>query len=130
MIKPSIRSLSPGQLEVMNIIWDRGEAGVADVWNEIAANRKVARNTVQTIMARLVEAGWLEHRMVRSAHLYRATRPRQRTVSGLVSKLVDSAFGGSAAGLVLTLLEGQRLSKDEADKLRDLIDRAEKRGKP
>ncbi|HEX3356029.1 MAG TPA: BlaI/MecI/CopY family transcriptional regulator [Tepidisphaeraceae bacterium] len=130
MNKSSIRSLSPGQLEVMNVVWNLGEAGVAEVWGEISARRKVARNTVQTIMARLVEAGWLEHRLVRGAHLYRAARSRQRTVSGLVSRLVDSAFGGSATGLVLTLLEGERLSRNEADRLRELIDRAEKRGKP
>jgi predicted transcriptional regulator len=130
MSKPTIRSLSPGQLEVMNIVWDRGAASVADVWSRISAQRKVARNTVQTIMARLAEAGWLEHRMVGNAHLYRAARPRQRTISNLVTKLVDSAFSGSATGLVFTLLEGQRLSKQEADRLSDLIDRAEKRGKP
>jgi predicted transcriptional regulator len=128
--KTSIRSLSPGQLEVMNLVWESGETTVAQVWNRIAAARKVARNTVQTIMARLAEAGWLEQRLVNGAHVYRAARQRHRTVSSLVGKLVDSAFGGSAAGLVLTLLEGERLTKAEADQLRDLIDRAEKRGKP
>jgi predicted transcriptional regulator len=114
----------------MNIIWDRGETTVAQVWSRISERRKVARNTVQTTVARLLEAGWLGYRVEQNTHLYRAARPRQRTVSGLVSKLVDSAFGGSAAGLALTLLEGERLSKIEADQLRELIARAEKRGKP
>ena len=54
--------LSEAQLEIMNVVWDRGEATVAEVWKALAARRKVARNTVQTMIARLEERGWLKRR--------------------------------------------------------------------
>ena len=49
--------LSAAQLEVMNVVWDRGEAGVAEIWQELSKRRggdaPVARNTVQTTLSRL-----------------------------------------------------------------------------
>ena len=51
--------LSEAQLEIMNVVWDRGEVTVAQVWKILSTRRKVARNTVQTMLARLEEKGWL-----------------------------------------------------------------------
>src|SRR4051812_9923438 len=99
--------LSEAQLEVMNVIWDRGGATVAEVWKELAAKRKVARNTVQTTIARLEERGWLRRHGDGSTLRYSAARPRSATQRGLVRRLVNSAFGGSIEGLVATLLEGR-----------------------
>lgn len=115
--------LSEAQLEIMDVIWDRGEATVAEVWKTLSARRKVARNTVQTMIARLEEKGWLEHRGGQ-AFRYRATRPRGATMRGLVRRMVETAFGGSAEGLVMALLEGRRLSKAEAERIRTMIDQA------
>ena len=53
---------SDAQWEVLNIIWDRGEATVGEVWQEFSARRSVARNTVLTLIARLEEKGWLRRR--------------------------------------------------------------------
>ena len=52
-------SLSPGQLEIMDVVWRHGEATVAEVWKALSARRQVARNTVLTMLARLEEKGWL-----------------------------------------------------------------------
>src|SRR5437763_534664 len=49
--------LSAAQLEIMNVVWGRGEATVAEVWRALSARRKVARNTVLTMLARLEEEG-------------------------------------------------------------------------
>ena len=53
---------SDAQWEVLNIIWDRGEATVGEVWQAVSARRPVARNTVLTLVARLEEKGWLRRR--------------------------------------------------------------------
>ena len=50
---------SDAQWEVLNIIWDRGEATVGEVWQDFSARGQVARNTVLTLVARLEEKGWL-----------------------------------------------------------------------
>jgi predicted transcriptional regulator len=124
------QSLSPAQLEIMEIVWSRGEAGVAEIWQELSSRRDVARNTVQTMVSRLAEKGWLTYRQEGNAFHYTAKQPRQTAVGSLVRKLVQSAFGGSASGLVLTLLKDESLTKAEADEIRAAIDAAEKKQSP
>jgi BlaI family penicillinase repressor len=122
-------SLSPGQLEIMDVIWRLGEATVAEVWRALSARRKVARNTVLTTLARLEEKGWLARKSDAHAHVYSATVPRETTLGTMLDQLVETAFGGSAEGLVMTLLQGRKISKDETARLRALIDEAEARSK-
>ena len=119
-------SPSQAQLAIMQIVWDRGEATVADVWKTLAEVRPVARNTIQTMMTRLEEKGWLKSRAEGRAFLYRAVRPREQVLGGMVKRLLDSAFGGSAEGLILTLLKERGVSPDEAKRIRKMIDGARK----
>jgi len=117
--------LTPAQLEIMNLFWEQGELGVAQVWKQLSARRKVARNTVQTMLTRLVERGWLLARPEGKAFCFRASRPRKSTLRRMVSQLLDTAFDGSASGMVMALLEARRLSADEAQHIRTLIDRSQ-----
>ncbi len=123
----SLPPLSRAQLEIMNIVWDRGEATVADVWKVLSDRRKVARNTVLTLLSRLEEKGWLECDTDPHAHRYRASVPREATLGTMVEQLVESAFGGSAEGLVMALLHSRKITKEETSRLRALIDQAEAR---
>ncbi len=117
--------LSEGQWEIMRAVWDGGEVTVADVWKALSARRRVARNTVQTLMTRLAEKGWLRSRADGNTYRYRAAVPRATAQRGLVRRLVDTAFGGSADGLVHALLDGRGVSPEEAARIRELIERAE-----
>lgn len=114
--------LTSAQLEIMNLFWERGELGVAQVWRLLGERRKIARNTVQTMLTRLVEKGWLQARSEGTAFCFRASRPRKSTLLAMVSHLLDTAFGGSASGLVMALLETRRLSPEEVQRIRKLID--------
>lgn len=118
--------ITPAQLEIMNLFWERGELGVAEVWNILAERRKIARNTVQTTLTRLVEKGWLQTRVVGNAFRFRAARPRKNTLREMVRHLLDTAFAGSPSKLVTALLDERKLSPDEAERIRELIDEAER----
>jgi predicted transcriptional regulator len=122
-------SLSPGQLEIMDVVWRQGDATVAEVWKALAARRQVARNTVLTMLARLEEKGWLARKADTHAHIYRATVSRETALGTMLDQLVETAFGGSTEGLVMTLLQGRKISKEETARLRALIDQAEARSK-
>jgi predicted transcriptional regulator len=124
---PDLPALTEAQIEVMNAVWDRGEATVADVWKDLAARRPIARNTVLTTMERLRERGWLHCDSEEHAFRYRAAVPREAVQGMMVRRLLDSAFQGSAEGLVLALLDGRGLTDDEARRIRDLIGQAERR---
>ena len=116
--------LSEAQLQIMNVVWDREEATVAEVWEALSADRQLARNTVQTMMTRLEQKGWLTHRTAGQTFHYAAAVARGATLRRLVRDLVDSAFGGSVEGLVLALLEDRDISQEEAELIRAMIDEA------
>src|SRR5262249_28486997 len=111
--------LSDAQLEIMNFVWEHGEVTVAEVWKALAERRQVARNTVQTLMLRLKTDG--------HAHRFRAARPRDASVRTLAERLVDLAFGGSTEGLLAALLGRRGISAEEAERIRALIDQAERK---
>ena len=93
--------LSASQLEIMNIIWERGETSISEVWQELQSRRKIARATVQTVIGRLEEKGWLKHREIGQAFLYSAVNLQSEIQRTLVDNLCNQAFDGSASGLVL-----------------------------
>lgn len=120
-------SLSEVQLELMNVVWERGECSVADVWKVLNERRGVSRNTVQTLIVRLAEKGWLKRRDNNDGIRYSPTVTQQSSQQRCVRQLIDTVFDGSPEGLVLTLLNEGTVSKDEADRIRKLIAKA--RGK-
>ena len=114
--------LTPAQLEIMNLFWEHGELGVAQVWQLLTEHKTVARNTVQTMLKRLADKGWLQPRAQGNAFYFRAARPRKSTLRGMLGQLLDGAFGGSPSGLVMALMESRRISPAEAQRIRELID--------
>ena len=125
MAKSELPPLSEGQLEIMNIVWDQGKATVGQVWRVLTNRRSVSRNTVSTMVTRLEEKGWLRHRVTGGTFLYSATQPREKVLPRMVHRLVDAAFQGSAEGLVLTLLEGGRLSAEEVERIKAMLEKTE-----
>jgi predicted transcriptional regulator len=113
--------LAEAQLEIMNVVWDRGEATVGQIWRVLSARRRMARNTIQTTVTRLEEKGWLRHRTEGNVFVYSAAVARQATLRRMVRQLVDTAFSGSAEGLVMTLLSDRGLSPDEAERIRHML---------
>ena len=121
--------MSEAQREIMEIFWQRGEAGVGEVWRTLVKRRQVARNTVLTLITRLADKGWLVPRREGNAFRYTPAFPKQRAQAGEVRRLVDTVFHGSAEGLVLTLLEGGGLSPEEAERIREMILAAQRKGR-
>ena len=105
----------------MNLVWEESEVTVAEVWKAISRQRRVARNTIQTMMVRLEEKGWLRHRSIGSGFAFAATVGREHTLERMVSRLVDTAFQGSAEDLVMALLDGRGVSSEEAARIRSAI---------
>lgn len=125
MAKADTAPLTEVQREIMELIWERGEATVTEIWNALPNGRALARNTVQTTIVRLEEKGWLTHREQGQAFVYSAERPRKVSLGSRVSQMVDRLFAGSAEEMVTALIEYRGLSADEAERIRQMIDDAE-----
>jgi predicted transcriptional regulator len=119
--------LSEAQTEIMNVVWEKGEATLAQVCAGLSSDRDLAKNTVQTQLTRLLEKGWLNRRAEGKNFWYSASVPQERAQTRMVQRLVDAVFGGSAEGLVMSLLDGRRLTAEEAGRIHALIQEAEER---
>jgi predicted transcriptional regulator len=128
MGKQDASPLTETQREIMEVVWELGDATVSDVQTRIAARREVARNTVQTLMVRLEEKGWLRHVEQGRKFIYSAARPRTTSLGARVAHMVDFLFGGSPEQLVNALLEYRGLSESELQNIRDMIDQADREG--
>jgi predicted transcriptional regulator len=127
--KRSLHGLGDLQAEVMEIVWNRGEATVSQVHGVISQRRKVTYTTALVAMQKLEKKGWLTHRREGRAYVYRARRSREAAVAGLLQEICKQAFGGDPRLLLSHLLEEQPMSDEELADLRKLIDarRREKR---
>lgn len=123
----SLAPLSEAQIEIMDLVWDQGQITVTDLWKALSERRTIARTTVLTVMDRLVKKGWLKRRTVEREHIYSAARSREVTLGGLVHRLVDTAFAGSAENLVVALLDGRGVTEEEAKRIRKLIDQSRRK---
>jgi len=120
----NLPALSDVQHEVMNVVWDHERCSAADVWKVLEERRGVSRNTVHTLMVRLEEKGWLTRTTVDGSVLFSAAASRQATQQQCVRRMIDTAFDGSAEGLVLTLLNQETVTPEAAKRIRKLISQA------
>jgi BlaI family transcriptional regulator, penicillinase repressor len=127
---PSRKSLPPlaeAQLEIMNILWRSGGGTVADVLEQVRLRRPVSRNTIQTMLSRLDEKGWLKHRDEGGTFYFSPVIPREQAQEQVLGQVVDTVFDGSTAGIVMALLQNRSLTREEAARIRRMIKEAEER---
>lgn len=121
-MRPKSPTLTPQELEIMKLVWERQHATVRDVYEALRERRKVAYTTVMTVMNILEQKGYLKKRRVDRAFLYRPARPRKQVVREMVRDFVDRVFSGSAQPLVVHLVEDRRLSEKELREIARIIE--------
>jgi BlaI family transcriptional regulator, penicillinase repressor len=115
-------TLTPQELAIMKVVWKLDKATVRDVYEELREKRPVAYTTVMTMMKILEEKGYLKKSRAERAYMYKPSRPRQQVVGAMVRDFVDRVFDGAASGLLLHLAKDGRLSKDERQHIRRIIE--------
>ena len=113
------------ELQIMNVVWDRGKATVHDVKNALS-RRKPAYSTILTMMRKLEVKGYLEHEVDGRTYVYRPSISQQAVRQGVLGDLVERLFEGSTSLLLTSLVEQNRISENELREIRKLI---EERGK-
>ncbi len=116
MKKPNT-TLTPLELDIMKVVWQRGEVTVREVYEALLEHRKIAYTTVMTMMNLLEGKGHLGKRREEPAFVYRATRSQRVVVRSMVREFLDRVFDGSAQPLLVHLVEDRKLSEDELDQL-------------
>ena len=122
--------LGTAELEVLKVLWDEGPASVRSVLETLhARSRMVAYTTVQTMLTRLAQKGFVRADKSGTAFVYRATISRAEISRSRLRKLVDQLYDGAAGQLVLQLLKTERLKPGEIEELLKLIERLDAKRK-
>ncbi|MEP6768048.1 MAG: BlaI/MecI/CopY family transcriptional regulator [Acidobacteriota bacterium] len=111
------------ELEILRVLWDRGEATVREVQETVERRRPAGYTTVLKLLQIMTEKGLVERNESERAHVYRARRQRQETEKQLVGDLLERAFGGSSSRLVLQALATKTASPEEIAEIREFLDR-------
>ena len=122
------------ELAILGVLWTRGPSTVRQVNDALSASRETGYTTTLKLMQIMAEKGLVTRDESDRTHVYTARGSQRETQRALVSDLVDRAFGGSAAALVLQALQSGDTSPQELAEIERLIDdyrrtRTGKRGK-
>src|SRR5882672_4650625 len=112
-----------GELEILQVLWQRGPSTVRDVYEELKRAKPVGYTTVLKFMQLMAEKGLVRRNEEQRAHLYESKVPRESTQRQLVGDLLDRAFGGSAMQLVMQALSAKPATPAEIDQIRQMLDR-------
>jgi predicted transcriptional regulator len=107
----------------MERLWSRGQGTAGDLQRELERDRGWAYSTVKTMLDRLVTKGFVKSRRVGNVYEYSPKVPRKSVVARVVDDVFDRVLDGSLAPLIDRLVESRRLSPQEIDELRDMLDR-------
>jgi len=91
--------LTPGEFELMEILWPLGEASVKDVWTRLNPERRLAYTTVMTVLEKMHRKGILAQRKKGKAYLYSAVLSREQALRGILEHVCDAYFGGAPSEL-------------------------------
>ncbi|MDZ7780542.1 MAG: BlaI/MecI/CopY family transcriptional regulator [Gemmatimonadota bacterium] len=107
------------ELDLMNVLWDRGPSTVAEVQRALADD--LAYTTVLTVLRVLEEKGHVTHEEEGRAHRYRPLVERDEAASSALKRVRERLFSGSSELLLTRLVDDQPLSDDELRRMRDLL---------
>jgi predicted transcriptional regulator len=124
-------TLTSAQHEILAVVWQAADQGatVTDIWQAVAAQRRVGRTTILNLVDRLERRGWLVRRDREKPCHYLAALSREETAFFLAGGFVDDFFAGSASNLVMSLLGSKRLKPGEVEQLRSVLESASKQSR-
>ena len=112
------------QYAIMRVLWERGEATVAQVHEDLGSSR--ALTTVATMLTKLEKKGAVSHRTEGRQFVYAASISKSDVRSTMVGDLAEQLFQGDASALVSHLIQEGEIDTNQLDRLSTLIDEARK----
>ena len=121
MKKSSAPKPTEAELAILRVVWERGPCTVRQVYDVLAPERESGYTTTLKFMQLMTEKGMLTREEEGRTHLYRATYPEEATQQRLIVDLLERAFGGSSAKLVIQALTAKPASADELREIRKIL---------
>ncbi|MDX9971407.1 MAG: BlaI/MecI/CopY family transcriptional regulator [FCB group bacterium] len=120
--EPSHPDLSGAEWKVMKAVWTLKKANVRDVYERLQGQEGWAYNTVRTLMDRLCVKGYLKAEKAGNLYVYKPTKTRRSVSAQALWAFVEKVFDGAVGPLVTQLIEEDKLSQEDLEKLRGILD--------
>jgi predicted transcriptional regulator len=120
-MEPNRKKPTDAELGILRVLWTRGPSTVRQVAE--ALGREAGYTTVLKLLQIMTEKRLVVRDEAARTHVYQAAYTEDQTQRQLVSDLLDRAFGGSAAKLVLQALAANKTSPEELAEIRKLLDK-------
>ena len=109
------------ELAILHVLWQRGPSTVRQVHQALNEVKKTGYTTVLKFMQIMHEKGLVSRDESQYAHVYKAQLPKEQAQRTLVAELLDRAFEGSMAGLVLQALSSRKTTAEDLSEIRKIL---------
>jgi BlaI family penicillinase repressor len=116
-------TLTPLELEIMQVLWDAGPGAVAEVQARLPS--ELAYTTVQTMLNVLLRKKKVKRTLVGRAFRYAPAVSREGAIDTAISDLVTRMFGGSGEALLMALIDTHRVTAEEVERAARLLAKTE-----
>ena len=113
------------QIDVLRVLWERGEASAGEVTDALRGRRDLAATTVATLLTRLEKRGVVTHRVEGRSYIYRAEVGEGDVRRTLLTR-VKGAFAGDVSALLAQLISDEQLDANDLARARELIELRER----
>lgn len=118
------------ELEILNILWDKEPLTVKEIHEKLAQSKDVGYTTALKIMQNMTAKGFLRREPNGKNHLYFSNTRQEETRGKLLDRFLDTAFAGSASGLLMQLLGNKKTSPKELEEIKRIIDNIDNTPQP
>lgn len=116
-------NITDSELEIMQVLWNLGNCGLAEIIIELDKIKKRNKNTVKTLLYRLVDKGAVKSQKVNSQEFsYGATITEKQYLSKANNSFLSKLYKGNVEKLLLNFVEDKTVSKKELQKLVDMLE--------
>ncbi len=120
----TLKQIKPteSELEILQILWNKGKATVREVHEELSVSKESGYTTTLKLMQIMFEKGLVTRDDSSKTHIYEPLVSRDSTQKQMVGKMVTSLFGGSTSSLVMQALGSGATSKEELEEIQKILD--------
>jgi BlaI family penicillinase repressor len=122
MARPKNQQPTDGELEILRVLWAIGPAELGQVHAALLQQREIALTTVATMLKVMLDKTLVTRAKGERSWLWSAKVTRRNATRGLIRKVLSNVFEGSASKLVMHLIEDGRLTREEQEQIRALLD--------
>lgn len=110
------------QIAIMRVLWEKGQATVAEICEALRTERGLALTTVATLLSRLEKRGVVTHETRARQFIYRALVSEAEVRHSMVHELTERLFDGDVAQLMTHLLSGREISHGDLERIKAMLD--------